>query len=259
MVVKFHKYQGTGNDFVMVDNRDGKYDHLTLLQIRTICDRRFGVGADGLIKINAVSNLDYEVDYYNADGSKSFCGNGARCAVEFARSLGVEKSTVSFDAIDGEHSAEVTLGLIHLQMADVFGYQSELGDYIFETGSPHYIRFVDSVAESDIVSFGQSIRYSDSYKLEGINVNLVEEVAEDKIRIRTYERGVEDETLSCGTGATAAAMAFAVKNELEGKLSIQVDVEGGELEVSFIRSGNRFENVKLVGPATFVFSGEINV
>lgn len=259
MLVKFHKYQGTGNDFVMIDNRSGDYDGLSLSQIQRICDRRFGIGADGLIKINSISNLDYEVDYYNADGSKSFCGNGARCAVEFARTLGVEKSNVVFDAIDGEHSAEINAGLIHLQMADVFGFESELGDYIFETGSPHYIRFVDNVSETDIVSFGQSIRYSDTYKLDGINVNVVEEIATHKIRIRTYERGVEDETLSCGTGATAAAMAFAVKNEMEGKLSVEVQVEGGLLEVSFIRSGNRFEDVRLVGPANFVFSGEIDV
>lgn len=259
MKVNFQKYQGTGNDFVMIDNRSGEYDNLTLLQIRNICDRKFGVGADGLIKINSKKDSDYEVDYYNADGTKSFCGNGARCAVEFARTLGIDKTPAQFVAIDGNHSAEVLNGLIKLKMANVSGFELELGDYVLETGSPHYLRFVDSVAETDIVSFGQSIRFSESYKENGINVNVIEEVDSSKIRIRTYERGVEDETLSCGTGATAAAMAFAVKNELDGELEIQVQVEGGELIVSFIRSGREFESVYLTGPATYVFTGEIHV
>lgn len=261
MNIKFHKYQGTGNDFVMLDNRSGEYDNLTILQISQLCDRRFGIGADGLIKINQHDSLDFEVDYYNADGSKSFCGNGARCSVQFAKSLGIDVASTDFLGIDGIHNATVDSNeLVHLEMSHISDLTKRNSDYILHTGSPHYVHFVEELAELDIVDFGKSIRYSDEFKQEGINVNVVEIIDAQTISIATYERGVEDETLSCGTGATACVIAFADLNQLKGSNCINVKVKGGELKVSFDASDNStYSNVRLIGPGTFVFKGEVNV
>jgi len=259
MEIQFSKYQGTGNDFVMLDNLSGAYDGLSLAQIQQLCDRRFGIGADGLIKINQSSIGTFEMDYYNADGSKSFCGNGARCAVDFAATLGIDVENVNFAAIDGLHSAARNPYQVRLKMNDVLAIKKDSDAFVLHTGSPHYVLFNDDLSTENITRIGREIRYSSSYEKEGINVNLVQQVNENEIAIATYERGVEAETLSCGTGATACALVLDFLSELPLK-QVKVKVKGGELTLEFERvSSGHYQNIYLSGPATFVFSGEIDV
>ncbi len=259
MNLRFVKYQGTGNDFILIDNRSGEWDNLSISTIRKLCDRRFGIGADGLIKINTIPGYDFEVDYYNSDGSKSFCGNGARCSVAFAHELGITKDSVSFMAIDGVHEAVKKGGLVYLKMNDVSEIDDSQKEYVLDTGSPHFIHFTENVADFDIVAYGKQIRYSDKYKQEGINVNAIHQLDEHSFEIRTYERGVEDETLSCGTGVTAAALALGKKNQVVGEFEYQVKSQGGELSVKFTNNNPGFTNIWLIGPALSVFKGEVNV
>lgn len=259
MKIHFQKYQGTGNDFIMLNNLDGSYDSLELEQIIRFCDRRFGIGADGLIRINRHENLDFEVDYYNADGSKSFCGNGARCSVAFVNSFGLDKNEVSFNAIDGEHKALIDGDLIRIDMKDVKSIIEKDDSYVLNTGSPHFVHVIDDLNNQDIVQYGREIRYSDEFREKGINVNLMERINDDSIRIATYERGVEDETYSCGTGATACALVFGHLLEHQGFKKVHVQVKGGSLKVEYFRhEDGSFTEVKLSGPAEFVFKGEIN-
>lgn len=259
MHIEFQKYQGTGNDFIMLDNRDGKYNSLSNQQIQFLCDRRFGIGADGLICINAHEHYAFEVDYSNSDGSKSFCGNGARCSVAFAQTLGIDCASVTFLAIDGEHQAKMNGGIIAVQMQNVIEIHELGADFELNTGSPHYIRFTTEIAEEDIVPFGKEIRYSEKYAAHGINVNLVEQKGQ-QLTVETYERGVEDETFSCGTGVTAAAIAAAFKDELIGHRTFDIAVKGGKLGVSFVyEAPHDFTDIWLSGPAEFVFKGEIHV
>jgi diaminopimelate epimerase len=261
MHIDFYKYQGTGNDFILLDNFSGKYDALTVFQISQLCDRRFGIGADGLIKINKDEESDFEVEYFNADGSKSFCGNGARCSVRFVNEHLFKRDSYTFNAIDGFHEAQLEGKNVSLEMKDVSEIENgENGSYILETGSPHYIKFESDIKEKDIVEFGKSIRYNDYYREIGINVNLVEKVNDTSLKIRTYERGVEDETLSCGTGITAAAIAHSSSKKMTGDVHIFVESMGGDLEVKFYsENGTDFRNIRLIGPAEFVFKGSINV
>ncbi|MEN9997907.1 MAG: hypothetical protein RI922_897 [Bacteroidota bacterium] len=260
MIIHFEKYQGTGNDFVMIDNLSGQYNLLTIEQIAHLCDRRFGIGADGLIKINRISGYDFEVDYYNSDGSKSFCGNGARCAVKFAGSLGLSIADCRFLGIDGEHRAQYKNDLVYLDMLPVQTVDSVNDAFVLNTGSPHFVKLVDQLTTQDILAYGKSIRYSERFKLEGINVNLVQKKAADLIEIETYERGVEDETLSCGTGATACALVLATLENRIGDYEINVQVKGGNLKVAYAYLGNNsFENIQLIGPAEYVFKGTMHV
>jgi len=259
MDLQFVKYQGTGNDFILLDNRSGKWDNFPVSVIRKLCDRRFGIGADGLIKINAFPGYDFEVDYYNSDGSKSFCGNGARCSVAFAHELGITADSVSFMAIDGVHEAEKKDGLVFLKMNDVAEIDTSSPEFVLNTGSPHFVHFTENVADFDIVSYGKQIRYSDKYKEEGINVNAIHALNDREFEIRTYERGVEDETLSCGTGVTAAALALGEKNGVSGEYEYRVKSQGGDLAVKFTRNESGFTNIWLIGPAEAVFKGEVNV
>jgi len=259
MEINFHKYQGTGNDFVMLDNRDGKYNQLTIAQIQMICDRRFGIGADGLICINKHENYDFEVDYSNSDGSKSFCGNGARCSVAFASSLGIDCESITFLAIDGEHQAKLAAKTISIQMKNVIEVKEIEEDFELNTGSPHYIRFIENDEILNIVDFGKLIRYSPNYQENGINVNVVQQNG-NVIHVKTYERGVEDETLSCGTGVTAAAIACAYKGQQLGFSEYDITVKGGKLKVSFVSENNlSFTNIWLSGPSEFVFKGTMHV
>ncbi len=260
MKLNFSKYQGTGNDFVMVDNRSGEWDNLPIKVIQSICDRKFGVGADGLIKINAHPEYDFEVDYYNADGSKSFCGNGARCSVAFAHTLGITKPEVIFNAIDGVHGAKKDGELINLEMLPVFKVYQDGEALVLNTGSPHYVVFSDDLDNLDVYEEGRAIRYNERYKNGGINVNFIQEESDTEFEIRTYERGVENETLSCGTGLTAAAMVMAIENGLFGYQALTANTKGGTCYVGFNRTGEmEFEEVRLIGPAEFIFSGEIDV
>lgn len=260
MRIPFYKFQGTGNDFVIVDNRKGTFNSLTIQQIQRICDRKFGVGADGFIRLNTREHLDFEVEYFNADGTKSFCGNGTRCAVQMAAQLGIQLENYRFLAIDGEHEAQMIADEVSLCMAQVHGISLEGADCVLNTGSPHFIRFCSDVHEIDVFSEGKKVRNSPKFASEGINVNFVEITGENSLFVRTFERGVEDETLSCGTGVTAAALAFSFKQNLVGPQRVEIRTLGGNLAVAFNRvSADEFKDVKLIGPATFVFKGEINV
>jgi diaminopimelate epimerase len=258
MKIEFYKYQGTGNDFVILDNRENEYPGLTSKQIKRICDRHFGVGADGLMLLAKKEGYDFEMVYYNADGNEStMCGNGGRCLVKFAAHRGIFKSTYHFIAIDGEHLAEIdSNGTVSLQMQNVHSVAYHKSYAVVNTGSPHFVKFATEVEDIDVVSTGHEIRYSKEFAPDGINVNFVETRKEDSIFVRTYERGVENETLSCGTGVTAAALLSA-HNE-KGFNTVIVKTPGGNLSVEFDRIDDQhFENIWLCGPAEFVFKGEI--
>lgn len=257
MELKFYKYQGTGNDFIILDNRDNAIS-LSHQQVQHLCDRKFGIGADGLMMLQLKQGYDFEMKYYNSDGKEgSMCGNGGRCLVKFAYDMGMRKSDFVFLASDGEHIAEIDPeGKVSLKMIDVNSVESADGDFVLNTGSPHYIKQVDDVHELDVYREGMGIRFSDTYCKEGINVNFVQVKEEDELVVRTYERGVEDETLSCGTGVTAAAIAF-YHNEI-GYNNVMVHTKGGVLRVEYDRTGdNEYRNIWLSGPATKVFEGKI--
>ena len=259
MNLTFYKYQATGNDFVILNNSDKKYS-LSTAQIHHLCNRRFGIGADGLMLLNSSQKHDFEMEYYNADGKQSsMCGNGGRCLVKFAAHQGMQKSKYVFNAIDGIHEAVIQAdGWVYLKMNDVHGVKKLHGDFVLDTGSPHYVKHSADARGIDVYKEGRSIRYSHDFKEEGINVNFVEEEDNDDIFVRTYERGVEDETLSCGTGVTAAALIFA-HNET-GFNRVNVTTPGGKLAVEFDkRNDETFENIWLCGPAEFVFSGTIEI
>ncbi|MEY4605016.1 MAG: hypothetical protein RIT43_2308 [Bacteroidota bacterium] len=259
MEVSFSKYQGAGNDFIMLNNLDGGYNELDEEWVRFLCDRKFGIGADGLIRLNSHSHLPFEMDFFNPDGSKSFCGNGARCTVAFAEQLGFDVSNIRFEAIDGMHSASKHGDLISLEMNEVKGFETSGEDFILYTGSPHYIRFEKPGEEIDLVEFGRHVRYSDKYFSEGINVNLVKVIEPNRLNVGTYERGVENETLSCGTGVTACALAASLVLDSHGFQRFLIDTKGGQLSVEFLRHESGFSKIKLTGPAVFVFKGVINV
>ncbi len=260
MNIHFYKYQGAGNDFVILDNRDGKYSSLTKEQINFLCDRRFGIGADGLMMLENISGYDFKMVYFNADGGESsMCGNGGRCLVRFAFDRGINKNEFSFIAVDGPHEASLKEdGTVHLKMKDVDSVEENNGDFILDTGSPHYVKMVGAVEQEDVFKEGRNIRYSQPFAKEGINVNFVEVLSEDSIYVRTYERGVENETMACGTGVTASALVNA-HNE-RGFNRIGIITPGGKLSVEFEKTGdNSFHNIWLCGPAKFVFEGEIEV
>jgi diaminopimelate epimerase len=256
-MIKFHKYHGAGNDFILIDNRESQFKGDKIAFAKKWCERRFGIGSDGVIFIEDWSEGDFKMDFYNPDGSQSFCGNGSRCAMAFTKSLGMITNKAYFKAIDGNHLAEVEEEFFAIRMKDVPEYKFTGFDYQFDTGSPHYVRYVGNVAEQDIVQIGRSIRYADEHKEAGINVNLVEVTDKNAISIRTYERGVEAETLACGTGATAAALSYGVKNDIdEGRIAVKA--VGGDLAVTFERFEDGLRNIWLIGPAVKVFEGEIN-
>jgi diaminopimelate epimerase len=260
MQIEFYKYQGTGNDFVVLDNRDGKYSGLTNRQIKLLCNRRFGVGGDGLMLLQNKPGYDFEMIYYNADGNtSSMCGNGGRCIVRFAYHLGIHKYTYNFLAIDGDHEAEIdNNNIIRLKMANVNDVEEHNSHAVLNTGSPHYVRFVSEADDVDVVQTGREIRNSKQFREEGINVNFVENTGEDSIFVRTYERGVEDETLSCGTGVTAAALVSA--HNSKGFNRVEVKTPGGSLSVEYNKiDENHFDNIWLCGPATLVYHGQIEI
>lgn len=260
MRIEFYKYHGTGNDFVILDNRNGQYDQISNTQVAKICHRRFGIGADGLMMLNQKAGYDFEMIYYNADGNTStMCGNGGRCLVKFANDMGIHKYTYRFIAIDGDHEAEIdNHNRIRLKMTDVNELDEHSSYTVLNTGSPHYIKFVNNAEDIDVFSNGRAIRNSSHFIKEGINVNFVESTGEDSIFVRTYERGVEDETMSCGTGVTAAALVSA-HNE-RGFNRVEIKTPGGHLSVEFNKiSDHEFNEIWLCGPATFVYKGEIEI
>lgn len=260
MRFKFNKYEGTGNDFVMVDNRSDFFPKEDVKLIEKICDRRFGIGADGLILLENDFATDFRMVYYNSDGNESsMCGNGGRCLAAFAKNLGVIDNESTFIATDGLHHASILDdGKVSLQMKEVNHVQIE-NDYVFlNTGSPHHVMMVDDLENLDVKTKGAQIRYSDLYGKEGSNVNFVKQISENHFALRTYERGVEDETLSCGTGATAAAIAMYDLGKTNANV-VQIDVQGGTLKVAFTRENGIYKDVLLEGPATFVYEGEMEL
>ncbi len=266
MKIQFHKFQGNGNDFVIIDNRKNTFS-LDTSQIQNICDRRIGIGSDGLIILNLSQKYDFEMVYYNSDGKvSSMCGNGGRCIAAYARMIGITGIEVTFTAYDGIHKAiiesETITGVewdISLQLADVNEVDKNDGYYFLNTGSPHYVEFVDKVAEIDVVDEGRKTRESERFAPEGTNVNFVEK-NENRLFVRTYERGVENETLSCGTGVAASAIAMFMESGIK---DIPIHTTGGEFKVNFSHSADgekhRFTNIWLRGPAKLVFEGEINI
>ncbi len=250
--ITFYKYQGTGNDFVITSD----IYNLTTEQIFFLCDRKFGVGADGVIVMKKESTLDFDMMYYNADGSESFCGNGSRCAVRHAQYLNWITDSCSFNSNDGPHDAVLDKDVVKLKMHDVEEVKKIGKDFVTNTGSPHYLVFKDTL-DIDVIESAKAIRFSDIYKKEGINVNFLQST-KTELNVRTYERGVEDETLSCGTGVTAAAIAeFEAQNLQNAEHYRSVKTLGGNLAVSFSQSKGRYSNIFLIGPATLVFSGKI--
>ncbi len=254
MEIPFFKYEGTGNDFIMVDNRNGAFP-MDNNQIARLCDRRFGIGADGLILLQKEEGFDFRMVYFNSDGREStFCGNGGRCVAAFARQLNLVKDSTRFIAKDGEHLAVFSENLVRLKMMNTdLPTKHENGFFLF-TGSPHFVCFVPDAVQVDVFSEGRKIRQS--FGEEGVNVNFVEKKA-DRLLVRTYERGVEDETYSCGTGVTAAALINCYLDGSSGP--VLLETKGGELQVDFIRKDDGFTDVHLQGPARLVFSGIISL
>ena len=255
--IHFYKYQGTGNDFVILDNREQQADRKDIALVKKLCHRKFGIGGDGLILIENHENADFEMVYFNSDGSQSLCGNGSRCAVHFARYLGIINDNAQFIAIDGLHEAYMIKDQVFLRMHNVNKVERYDDDMFINTGSPHYIRFVKELAGMDMVEEGRKIRHSDLFKKEGTNVNFAEPTEEGKLYVRTYERGVEDETLSCGTGVTAVALASSF---LGFQSPVRIITPGGQLQVAFnVKSEDQFSDIYLSGPAIMVFEGKMKI
>ncbi|WP_343329529.1 diaminopimelate epimerase [Polaribacter staleyi] len=255
MKIEFYKYQGTGNDFVMIDNRIKTFPKENISIISKLCDRHFGVGADGVILIENDTDFDFKMIYFNADGSQTFCGNGGRCAVAFAKYLEIITDKTRFIAVDGPHLAEINNGIISLKMIDVDEITVKENSVFAYTGTQHHVELVADLDQFPVFNKGKEIRYS--YSDPGSNVNFVQQINDTTFRVRTYEKGVEDETLACGTGVTAVAIAMHKTGKTTSNL-ISLPVEGGNLEVSFSEENGVYTNVFLKGPATFVFKGNIS-
>ncbi len=258
-MITFYKYQGAGNDFIIIDNRDNSFDGDSAQLIEKICNRRFGVGADGLMLLENHPESDFTMRYFNSDGHEaSMCGNGGRCIVAFAVHIGIVTQTknICFMAVDGEHNAAYNNGIVTLKMINVNTITKE-GNYTFlDTGSPHHVIFVDDTETIDVYQEGKAIRYSDIYP-KGTNVNFVQFTGKNSLRVRTYERGVEDETLACGTGVVASAISANLKKPEINDFNIAV--KGGQLRVFFIQENNQYKDIWLEGPAEFVFKGIIEI
>ena len=256
MTIHFSKYQGTGNDFVIIDNRQCLFPKKDTKLIHRLCDRKFGIGADGLILLEKHPSQDFRMVYYNADGNESsMCGNGGRCVVAFAKALNIISNTTSFEAIDGLHHATIDAeGQVHLQMKDVHDLKMQEGYTFLNTGSPHHVVITENVRDLNVKKEGAAIRYSALYGETGANVNFVEQKPGGVFAVRTYERGVEDETLSCGTGVTAVALAMFQMGHTTSQ-NVALDVEGGSLQVTFDKNEKGYHDIYLIGPATLVFKG----
>lgn len=261
MTISFYKYQGTGNDFVIIDNRLLLFPKNDTKLVARLCDRKFGVGADGLMLLENSENQeeDFKMVYYNSDGHlSSMCGNGGRCLVAFASFLGVISDKAVFTAVDGRHTAALKDGLVHLQMQDVATVSVRDSHIFLDTGSPHHVVYVEELDSYAVVEEGARIRYGEPYGQKGSNVNFVETIAPDIFAVRTYERGVENETLSCGTGVTAVALAAHASGRTT-HTQVALQTPGGELNVRFRVIDNRYTDIWLIGPAVQVFSGQIDI
>ena len=258
MTIPFFKYNGTGNDFIMIDNRNQQFDSSNTALINKLCTRHFGIGADGLILLEKTDGFDFKMVYFNSDGNEStMCGNGGRCIIRFAHDLKIIGTETNFVAIDGAHKGTVLENTISLQMQDVSTIDENDTRTELDTGSPHYVAFMDEIPTDDFIPKAKSIRQNAPYTEEGINVNFAT-TQNNKIVMRTFERGVENETLACGTGATAVAIA-AHKKGLVTINSIPLKVQGGNLNVSFEANQSGYSKIWLTGPAEFGFEGKIEL
>ena len=257
MLINFYKYQSTGNDFVIIDSRANNIQ-LTKNNIKKICDRKFGIGSDGLMIIKNHDDYDFEMKFFNPDGSNSFCGNGSRCAVLYNYHHGYVQRKCNFLTDDGFHEAKINKDeIVSVSIRRPKDFNQVKNDtFEINTGSPHYVQFISDINQKDFLNYCKSIRNGKNYKKNGINVNLVEE-RNSNLVIRTFERGVENETLSCGSGVTAAALAFAHINKNINKVNVQT--LGGELTVEFKINKSIFSEIYLSGPSCFVFKGELNI
>lgn len=260
MQLHFYKYQGTGNDFVMIDNRSEFFPKNDIQLIARLCDRRFGIGGDGLILLENDPETDFKMVYYNPDGNQStMCGNGGRCLVAFAKKIKVIDTKAVFNAVDGLHHASISADeIVSLQMIDVTEINKKENYTFLNTGSPHHVELVEDLENYNVKDKGAALRYGPLYGKAGSNINFVTKIDENTFELRTYERGVEDETLACGTGATAVAIAMNATGATKAT-TININVEGGKLGVSFEKQGDHYTNVFLIGPATFVFEGTIYI
>lgn len=261
MQIHFYKYQGAGNDFILLDQRVEPRTNFTYDQVKKLCDRRFGVGADGLMLLTAHDDFDFEMHYFNADGRPgSMCGNGGRCIVAFAKYLGIIDRETNFLAVDGPHYAKISEdgNWVDLQMIDIDRINKDGDAYVLNTGSPHYVAQMDDLEHYNVFQEGKAIRNNDTYKADGINVNFVEDLG-DHLFVRTFERGVEDETYACGTGVTAVALSMAQHKGQSGHIETPVKVLGGDLRIEFDYDGQQFTQVFLCGPAEKVFEGDLTV
>ena len=259
MQITFFKYQGAGNDFILIDNRDNAIKTIEKQQVATLCHRRFGIGGDGLMLLETEPGFDFKMVYYNADGNEgSMCGNGGRCIVAFAKHLGIITDTTKFLAADGMHHAKISEAgnWVSLQMIDVDSVGTDGDAYVLNTGSPHYVKLTANLDVKDVYNEGYAIRNNPTYKQDGINVNFAEKTDEGYF-VRTFERGVENETYACGTGVTAVALAMAKHNHQTGNITTPIKVLGGDLNIRFDHDGSTFSNIFLEGPAELVFEGEI--
>jgi len=260
MEISFEKYHGTGNDFILIEDLNGTIEKkLNSSQIKSACDRHFGIGADGMIFLQKSANHDFTMSYFNSDGKRSsMCGNGGRCIVHFAKSKKWIKKSCSFMAYDGLHEAKIDReGLIYLKMSNVDDLQNLGKDVYLDTGSPHFVRFVDELKAFDVFKKGRSIRFSKRFEKKGTNVNFVMN-SRLTTHVATYERGVEAETLSCGTGVVASVLASRSKNLFKTNKR-KVSTKGGRLEVQFDVSEMGFDNIWLIGPAVKVFEGKMKI
>lgn len=257
--LSFSKFQAAGNDFILIDARIPSVRQQVLAlqrqQIARICDRRFGVGGDGFILLLSHPDFDFEMKNYNSDGGEcSMCGNGARALVRFAHQVGIVKEHYRFIAVDGPHEAKFDGAEIHVKMRNVdLAVPTPMG-ITFDTGSPHLVCKVSGLMDYPVVVEGRKLRNSDLFMPSGININFIEEV-DGQLFIRTYERGVEDETLSCGTGVIAAALAHSRSGQPDHEIAIQA--RGGRLKVKFEKHGESFQNIWLIGPAEKTFEGKL--
>lgn len=255
----FYKYQGTGNDFILLDDREGQFGMLSQTDVARMCDRRFGIGADGLMLLQSTTGYDFRMVYFNSDGRQgSMCGNGGRCIVAFAKQLGIIESHTRFLAVDGPHEAIISEAgdFVQLKMSEVSDINILPSHCVINTGSPHYVRFCDTLDELNVVAEGRAVRYSEPFAKDGINVNFLKQNDSAEIQLLTYERGVEDETFSCGTGATAAAIALHATGKTSA-IEIKVNTKGGTLFVRFTPRPTSYVDVWLSGPAQKVFEGQI--
>lgn len=254
MSFTFYKYQGTGNDFILIDNRALDFPKNNTKLVAQMCDRNFGIGADGLILLEPHAELDFTMVYYNSDGNlSSMCGNGGRCIVQFAHFLGMIKNEAVFEAVDGIHDAIITGMKISLRMNNVKTIQTSSDHTFLNTGSPHHVQLVEDVLGFPVVEEGRRMR-NEIYGKGGANINFVTPLNAETFQVRTYERGVENETLSCGTGVTAVAIAMFETGATSSQ-SVRLVTPGGDLEVQFEKGDLGYENVRLIGPAQQVFKG----